>query len=32
MGILTSLVMGAIVGWIAGKIMDAEGGLALSAI
>ena len=26
-GLLGSLIMGALVGWIAGKLMDAEGSL-----
>ena len=32
MGIIGSLIMGALVGWIAGKIMDAEGGLLRNII
>ena len=27
MGLITSLIMGALVGWIAGKVMGAEKGL-----
>ena len=30
--LLSSLIMGALVGWIAGKIMDAQGGLLRSIV